>query len=73
MCLVRSSIDIDIGAGARSLLEQDASDGGMAAMLLVRPQLDHLFRAIWLGTSAEVALPKKYVSKKARNFQVFRK
>lgn len=62
--LVKSSIDI--GHAATALIATDHSYNGLAALILMRPQLEHFFRGIYLGTSTGVtdAFIKKFMAGK---------
>lgn len=51
--LVKSSIDL--GHAATALIATEHSYNGMAALVLMRPQLEHLFRGIYIGTHADVS------------------
>jgi hypothetical protein len=51
--LAKSSIDL--GHAATALIATDHSYNGMAALVLMRPQLEHLFRGIYIGTHADVS------------------
>lgn len=51
--LVKSSIDI--GHAATALIATNHSYNGMAALVLMRPQLEHLFRGIYIGTHADIS------------------
>jgi hypothetical protein len=48
LSLVKSSIDL--GFAATTLIATDHSNNGMGALVLMRPQLEHLFRGIYLGS-----------------------
>jgi len=51
--LVKSSIDL--GHATTALIATDNSYNGLAALVLVRPQLEHLFRGIYIGTHPDVS------------------
>jgi hypothetical protein len=48
LSLLKSSIDI--AHAALSLIATDDENNGMGAVVLLRPQLEHMFRAIYLGS-----------------------
>jgi len=59
LSLLKSSIDI--AHAALTLIATDDENNGMGAVVLLRPQLEHMFRGIFLGTG--ILAPDEFVQK----------
>lgn len=59
LSLLKSSMDI--AHAALTLVATDNENNGMGAVVLLRPQLEHMFRGVYLGT--DCLAPHKFVQK----------